>query len=181
MTNWYDNVPAPTDANGREVPLDTKELVYKGETRKVLGITYGAHQKCWSVAFGWFDGVDISACTLPDSWEQLERDAGSDTCGYFGDNGEDAHCPDCPVRDGNCAAEMAQDIVRRAKALAGVEEMRRWLAGLAVACWYLVAFGYLLVMLQCVACGMDTFGPMTRMMLALVLATVIQVLERMVG
>lgn len=26
MADWYDNVPAPTDANGEPVPLDTREM-----------------------------------------------------------------------------------------------------------------------------------------------------------
>lgn len=37
MSSWSDNIPAPMDANGAVVPLDTKELVYKSKTRKVYG------------------------------------------------------------------------------------------------------------------------------------------------
>ncbi len=124
MANWYDNVPAPLDANGHEVPLDTRELVYKGETRNVLSITYSAHLKYWSVAFWWLDGVDISSCTLPDSWERLEKDAAKDPCAYFDmerDSGD--RCLRCPAHDSEaCARVMAQDVVRRAKALAGVTD-----------------------------------------------------------
>lgn len=55
-----------------------------------------------------------------DSWERLEKDAGKETCEYFGSN----HC-DCStckrlersVKD--CGTAKARDIVRRAKALAG--------------------------------------------------------------
>lgn len=68
-------VPAPLDANGRLVPLDTKELVYRGETRDVYSFLYSIRIKCWFVEF--WEGVDIcvSSCTLPDSRESLEEDA----------------------------------------------------------------------------------------------------------
>ena len=125
MANWYDNVPAPLDANGREVPLDTRELVYKGETRNVLSITYSVHQKYWSVAFWWLDGVDISSCTLPDSWERLEEDTRSGLCEYFG-MGDSEDCKGCPAYGDRlsipCSSVMARDIIRRAKALAGVTD-----------------------------------------------------------
>ena len=73
MANWYDNVPVPMDANGCVVPLDTKELVYKGETREVYGLLYSTRIKCWFVKF-WND-VDrcVSSCTMPDSWERLQE------------------------------------------------------------------------------------------------------------
>lgn len=35
---WAKGVPAPLDADGREVPLSTKKLVWGGETREVLNI-----------------------------------------------------------------------------------------------------------------------------------------------
>ena len=31
--DWPEGIPTPIDANGRVVPLDTKELVYRGETK----------------------------------------------------------------------------------------------------------------------------------------------------
>lgn len=122
MANWYDNVPAPVDANGREVPLDTVELVYKGETRNVLSITYSTHQKCWFVAFWWLDGVDISACTLPDSWELLEKDTTKSPCEYFGHVDGDDSCYDCHAHNRVCGDWMMHDIISRAKALAGVTD-----------------------------------------------------------
>jgi hypothetical protein len=61
--------------------------------------------------------------TRPDSWERLEEDAAKNFCEYFGfydrpcDEGEG-----CPAYEqGNCAVYKAHDIIRRAKALAGVE------------------------------------------------------------
>lgn len=56
--------------------------------------------------------------TRPDSWERLEEDAGKDVCMYFGMN--DFNCSGCPSGRYNCLNRMKSDIVRRAKALAGV-------------------------------------------------------------
>ena len=124
MTNWYDNVPAPVDANGREVPLDTKELVYKGETRGVVSIAYNLAIGMWMVIF---DSVvecpHLTHCTLPDSWERLEEDAEKDSCSYFEQVESDDHsCYDCPAHNKGCTKFMIHDVVRRAKALAGVTD-----------------------------------------------------------
>ena len=55
----------------------------------------------------------------PDSWGRLEEDAGKGACEYFGS--EHCECGGCPHdMDPDCNAVMALDIVRRAKALAGV-------------------------------------------------------------
>lgn len=62
----------------------------------------------------------------PDSWERLEEDAWDDDCEYFGRDMND--CKGCPasrqdIDDFYCDEnEKARDIVRRAKALAGVSE-----------------------------------------------------------
>ena len=53
MANWYDNVPAPTDRDGRKVPLGTRELVYKGETREVWGIAYNVALGLWGGLLLW--------------------------------------------------------------------------------------------------------------------------------
>ena len=124
MANWYDNVPAPTDKDGRAVPLDTKELVCDGATRKVYGLAYSTRRACWRVAF--VDEVvsDLNTCTLPDSWERLEKDAAKDPCVYFGygDGSIYNKCQSCPAYGDDCGPAMAQDVVRRAKALAGVTD-----------------------------------------------------------
>lgn len=113
MANWFDNIPVPMDANGCVVPLDTKELVCKGETKEVYGFVYSTRLKRWFVEFGEFGGVSLSSCTMPDSWESLEEDAKKAPRDYIEGRGIDVGI------DGRVAA-MSQDIVRRAKALAGV-------------------------------------------------------------
>lgn len=59
----------------------------------------------------------------PDSWERLEEDAAKGLCEYFGF--EDGPCDageGCPAYEqGSCAVYKAKDIIRRARALAGVE------------------------------------------------------------
>lgn len=68
--------------------------------------------------------------TRPDSWERLEEDARKGVCEYAGacrkSGTIDAHaCDGCRFdNDGNgpsCEEQMARDIIRRAKALAGEE------------------------------------------------------------
>ena len=113
MASWCDNIPAPLDANGCVVPLDTKELVYKGDTREVYGIAYSAQQECWSVAIRGLNSIDTRACTLPDSWESLEEDARKTPRDYIESRG-------IVAGNGGRVTAMAVDIVRRAKALEGV-------------------------------------------------------------
>lgn len=67
--DWFGGVPVPMDANGCVVPLDTKELVHKGEAREVFGFVYSTRIKCWFVEFGEFGGVSLSSCTMPDRKE----------------------------------------------------------------------------------------------------------------
>lgn len=75
MADWHDNVPVPMDADGCVVPLDTKELVYKGETREVYSFVYSIRIRCWFVEFWEHVDICVSSCTMPDSWESLEEDA----------------------------------------------------------------------------------------------------------
>lgn len=112
MANRF-NIHVPMDANGCVVPLDTRELVYRGETHEVYGFFYSVRQKGWFVEFGEYEYIRLSACTMPDSWERLEEDARKAPRDYIEGRGIIAE------RDGRVAA-MAQDIVSRAKVLAGV-------------------------------------------------------------
>lgn len=61
--------------------------------------------------------------TPPDSWERLEEDAEKLACAYLGRS--EGTCFGCPLENckdfAACSKEQAKDIVRRAKALAGVE------------------------------------------------------------
>lgn len=115
MAGWYDSVPVPMDANGRVVPLDTKELVQKDETHEVYGFVYSTRLRRWFVEFGEFCGVSLSTCTMPDSLESLEEDALKTPREYVEGRGITAEL-------GGRVATMTSDILRRAKALAVVTE-----------------------------------------------------------
>lgn len=125
MTNWYDNIPTPVDFNGHEVPLDTRELVFDDRTYEVGGLQYRDVNRSWVADLvGVASKVNLDYCTLPDSWERLEKDAAKDPCAYFG-YGDDSiynKCQSCPAYGDDCGPAMAQDVVRRAKAPAGVTE-----------------------------------------------------------
>lgn len=126
MANWYDSVPAPLDSNGRMVPLGTRELVYKGETRDVLRIAYSVDLGRWVADLANTDEHPfLTHCSLPDSWERLEKDSRSGLCEYFG-MGDAEDCKGCPAYADrlprSCSSVMACDIIRRAKALAGVTD-----------------------------------------------------------
>lgn len=115
MTKWYVDVPTPVDSNGCVVPLDTKELVYKGKTREVYGFSYSIVLRVWNVQFEGYGVAVLNACTMHDSWEKLEKDARMTPREYIEGRGITAEL-------GGRVATMTSDILRRAKALAGVTE-----------------------------------------------------------
>lgn len=127
MANWYDNVPAPTDADGREVPLDTPELMLEdGKVFEVGGLQYRDVNRSWVADLvGFPSKVPLEHCTVPDSWERLEKDSTKGLCEYFG-MGDAEDCKGCPAFGDRlsipCSSVMARDIIRRAKALAGVDD-----------------------------------------------------------
>lgn len=118
MASWCDNVPAPIDANGTVVPLDTKELVYRGETREVCGFFYDIVPRVWCVHLDEYGDVALNACTMPDSWESLEKDALKAPREYVEGRGINAET-------GGRVMAMISDILRRAKALGGLREGRK--------------------------------------------------------
>lgn len=128
MASWSDNIPAPLDANGCVVPLDTKELVYKGETRGV----YSIRSKCWFVEFLECVGTCVSSCTLPDSWERLlgDLDRAADTtgatrcaCSYLTGDAS-TECYKCGRYEKGrwCSQIMTADVARRIRALREADE-----------------------------------------------------------
>ena len=133
--------PAPEvlDADGVEIKVgDTVYELETGEEYKVERVFSGATDpdfpdhtiRCNKVA----DPIthvfkpDQLTHTRPDNWERLEEDAVKVVCEYAGavpDEFGDYDCDTCRLFDarGNfiCEQLMTREIVRRAKALAGVE------------------------------------------------------------
>ena len=113
MANWFDSVPAPMSADGEIVPLLTKKL-YAGDG-EALDVELIGFDGRWVVTFDRKDlfNLDWFYLSEPDSWEKLEEDARKVPREYVEGRGIIA------VRDEHVAA-MTSDLVRRAKALAGV-------------------------------------------------------------
>lgn len=118
MTDWYNDVPAPMDADGEIVPLGVKKLyASNGEALYVELIGFSGR---WVVKLhksGLFN-LDWFHLSQPDSWERLEADVERladchDVCDYF----EEDH--DCGHEDGFCCDLcVVRDVLRRAKAIA---------------------------------------------------------------
>lgn len=111
--SWALDVPAPMSADGEIVPLLTKKL-YAGNG-EALDVEFIGFDDRWVVTFDRKDLFNLDWFYLykPDSWESLEEDAKKAPREYIEGRGITAG------RDGRVAA-MTGDLVRRAKALAGV-------------------------------------------------------------
>ena len=116
-------VEPPKDAEGREIPLSTKELYHlDGERVQVASFDYWPSYKEWHVS--WFGG-GLTDCddtrelllSPPDSWELLEHDATLTPRDYLKARGIEEH------KDGRIATMMG-DLVSRAKALAETEKKK---------------------------------------------------------
>lgn len=134
LPSWADGVPVPMDADGNVVPLTTRTL-YEGDGHEIgvmeYALIYSEHTgvPVWRVRQT--DGliVMLDRCHLdrPDSWERVEADimamAHEDcVCYYFGVDA-DTPCSACPSVKikGSCPVNVARDVFRRAKALAGMD------------------------------------------------------------
>ena len=126
---WAHGIPAPVDADGEVVPLNT-EVMYDINGREYEGSLFRSF--IWSRERGrWYFGAigcprGVASLYLHhhDSWEKLEKDvskaAGEDICGYFGLALNKPCSEECPARDvsDSCAVVAVRDALRRAKALA---------------------------------------------------------------
>lgn len=101
------NVELPKDAEGKEVPLDTKTLYDEyGNQCDVAKFTYDLSGETtdskWTIEYK--NGVrrfvsQMYLTTQPDSWKKLEEDldrciSGDDLCRYFSKSGM---CCDCTI------------------------------------------------------------------------------------
>lgn len=109
------SVELPKDAEGREIPLDTKVLYDKdGHPKDVSLFTYAprSYSSGWNVVL--VGGFERFASTMnltpPDSWEKLLDDlseAGDaryyEACAYFHRDKDEGGCLSCPGGEDGCA------------------------------------------------------------------------------
>ena len=131
------NIELPKDAEGREIPLDTKVLYDKdGERIDVLRYQYypvvgSGYWNIKSVRNKFYQADKVYLAT-PDSWEKLLEDlkntaekASSSVyiapcCAWF--SGGDRRCDDCPANESpgvSCNVQLVNDISARIRKLRG--------------------------------------------------------------
>lgn len=133
-------IELPKDAEGREIPLDTKVLYNEdGKCLKVNRFTYSVVQTMpglkWGVVFmncryDYCSSFYLTPPEPPDSWEKLEDDLNrvvenndafyEASCAYMNQSG--AVCNGCRLHGRhtrNCTEEMFKDVVSRIRKLKG--------------------------------------------------------------
>lgn len=123
------NIELPKDAEGREIPLDTKVLYDQdGDPREVARFAYTLSRDYdkWDVIF--VSGYDRYASEMllepPDSWSKLEEDLDGciekdEVCCYYNKNKD---CRSCPISGNNpngCISEVFKDVKKRIRNLRG--------------------------------------------------------------
>ena len=118
------DIKLPLDATGKEIPLGTKVLYGSdGSKYNIASFRYFPELDKWEVltedtsGFGDYETCDSDDLTIdpPDSWEKLKRDAFDlSPYDYVKKRGIDANLA--------LGSAMAQDVYRRARALAGDSE-----------------------------------------------------------
>lgn len=132
------NIELPKDAEGREIPLDTKILYNEdGKCFEVNRFTYSVVQTIpglkWGVVFmdcryDYCSSFYLTPPEPPDSWEELEEDLGRgadalnyEACAYFGKSACD--CSSCIAdKGGTCERVAMRDILTRIRKLRGEGE-----------------------------------------------------------
>lgn len=122
------NIELPRDAEGREVPLDTKVMYYKdGSEHKVLSFTFSWLDNLWRVLVA-DDATHYNTNYVylnpPDNWAKLEEDLDrcierGSTCMYFS---KDGSCRNCTVYDDMSRCNVSavfEDIKKRIRNLNG--------------------------------------------------------------
>lgn len=139
------NVELPKDAEGREIPLDTKVLYRKDGTlfdvdEFNFSTGYSDPEHKWTVklmncAVFFTTKMFLNPPEPPDSWEKLledldntaEKASGSifiaTPCAWFSDGNR--HCADCPADEppeDTCGVKLIKNIAARIRRLVGDSE-----------------------------------------------------------
>ena len=109
----------PKDAEGREIPLDTKVLyTHDGEKQDVLSFAYYRRKDRWEIETDTLiiNSIDLYL-TQPDSWEKLLEDLDKDTdiCGYLKECPEAMNGKPCS----ECQKTVLKNIASRIRNLRG--------------------------------------------------------------
>lgn len=127
-------IELPKDAEGREIPLDTKVLYNEdGKCFKVNRFTYSVVQTMpglkWGVVFmdcqyDYCSSFYLTSPETPDSCEKLEEDFDrcieeSNSCWYFSTGGDCFKCSRPDSDTCGCTASVSKDIKRRVRKLRG--------------------------------------------------------------
>lgn len=130
-------IELPKDAEGREIPLDTKVLYNEdGKCFKVNRFTYSVVQTIsglkWGVVFmdcryDYCSSFYLTPPETPDSWEKLEEDLDrcieeSDSCRYFSPAGDCFKCDKPDSETCGCTAAVFSNIKRRVRKLRGEDK-----------------------------------------------------------
>lgn len=120
-------IELPRDAEGREIPLNTKRLYDAGGVPvSIRAFRYNPNECFWRVER--LDGSETPMTTAlrftqPDSWEKLEEDldkcvAEGTACTYFSKDGTCQSCSLSNITTG-CSPKVIEDIVSRIRKLRG--------------------------------------------------------------
>lgn len=127
-------IELPKDAEGREVPLDTRVLYDEdGNAKEVQRYTYSVRQtiprRKWDAVMldstcRYVSNLYITSPTTPDTWEKLEEDLDrcikeSDSCRYFSPAGDCCICDKPDSETCGCTAAVFNHIKRRIRRLRG--------------------------------------------------------------
>lgn len=121
-------IELPKDAEGREIPLDTKRLYdADGVPVSIRAFRYNPNECFWRVER--LDGLGTPRTTElrltpPDSWEKLEADLAKcietdDSCWYCSASGICAKCTRPDNDGGGCTTAVFSDIKKRIRKLRG--------------------------------------------------------------
>lgn len=130
------NIELPKDAEGREIPLDTKVMYgYGGTARNIVYWVFTIDSdlekewwNCWRAVTDADRKIDpgLMYLTPPDTWEKLLEDLGEagdaryyEACAYFHRDKDEDGCTSCPGGEDGCARIAMRDIAYRIRKLRG--------------------------------------------------------------
>lgn len=132
-------IALPKDAEGREIPLDTRKIFDKeGNEWHVVRVEYNPRAHGWRFVVSkdglrrfLYEGYAHLKKPLPsDSWEKLlddlknvskatNRSLGATCCIWFNDGKGCVDCPANEVNDETCGSQFVNDIAARIRKLRG--------------------------------------------------------------